>query len=306
MSDGDSYPLDHRLGYAVVPRDARNLEPLIRDPAAFQVWTWLHLKARHKAGWVHASNGSEYLERGEVLVGLRQLGKALGRDKMTIARAINRLEKFGLIARKARQEARHRGSVISIRRYGDFLARIDEERDTAADIGADTPADTDADIDAYTGADLRNRREPSEPPKRGERKEPSRPAGAALDGQQERLFKDGSGTKGKKATKSGIGSEVESIKEAFDSRFIAANGGKPTWRKHDFVNVTGLVKEHGAAEVLRRIENAFTAPPDWLGTPDLGGLVKHFDKYVQPAKRAAGHFKVTGAEVYGDGPVEDF
>jgi hypothetical protein len=91
------------------------------------------------------------------------------------------------------------------------------------------------------------------------------------------------------------------------TRLYAENnaGSKPTWGDKPGAMVKGLLSKHPLDECIKRMTNMFRAPPDFPGPPyDLGSLVLHFDKFAQPFKRAGGHFKVTGDEVYAGGEVE--
>lgn len=80
--------------------------------------------------------------------------------------------------------------------------------------------------------------------------------------------------------------EVEGLRPtiaAFDAAYRAKTGVAPTWGAKQTAMLKPLVKAHGAAEVQRRIEILFTAPPRWLRGPhDLGTLVSQFDKLAAP------------------------
>lgn len=140
------YPLDHRLGYFVGPRDLVNLGPLIRDPVCCQVYLALICRARHKRGLAGDQARAVQLEHGQCLVGARDLAALTGRDKDTAHRALKRLESLGLIAR----EPGTRGTVVTLVNYGRFgrgdSVRGDAHGDTHGDTGGDTHGDTGGDV----------------------------------------------------------------------------------------------------------------------------------------------------------------
>ncbi len=79
----------------------------------------------------------------------------------------------------------------------------------------------------------------------------------------------------------------------FQRRFGNAYGVKPTWGAKPGAQAKRLIKAHGHAEVLRRIEILFTEPPDWLTPPfDFSTLVQHFDKLATPSRAAPGRVPV--------------
>jgi hypothetical protein len=102
------------------------------------------------------------------------------------------------------------------------------------------------------------------------------------------------------------GSDHHAFIAAFDEVFAEANGGaKPSWPPKRHPKVKALLQAHGLEECVRRAGNMYRAPPPWPdGSHDFDTLVTHFDKFAQPFKRAGGHFKVTGDEVYAGGEVE--
>ena len=113
MSD---YPLDHALGYGVVPRDARHFEPLVRDHVAFAIWTLLHLHARSEPGWAAVAGGSIRLERGQCALSEVRIARRLGVDRKTVHRKLVRLERWGLVTRKAGSA----GTVETLLGYGEY------------------------------------------------------------------------------------------------------------------------------------------------------------------------------------------
>lgn len=74
--------------------------------------------------------------------------------------------------------------------------------------------------------------------------------------------------------------------EAFDARYRAKFGSKPTWGPKQGKAISDLLKQHEVAEVTKRIEILFESPPPFLanGPPDIGTLVQHFDKLAAPYK----------------------
>lgn len=92
----------------------------------------------------------------------------------------------------------------------------------------------------------------------------------------------------------------------FDQRYRQAHGGsKPTWGAAQGKNAKRLLTAHGLAECVKRCDVLFDAPPGWMTSRDFNTLVQHFDKLASPQQRqiGAGHYKVTGDEVYRDGEV---
>lgn len=84
--------------------------------------------------------------------------------------------------------------------------------------------------------------------------------------------------------------EVQEAIAAFESRFVAAYGNKPTWKGKSAALVAALVKAHGGAEVCRRIDALFDRPPSWLRPPyDVGTLSQHFDKLVGGGEVSVAH-----------------
>lgn len=73
----------------------------------------------------------------------------------------------------------------------------------------------------------------------------------------------------------------------FDALFHASSGSKPTWGDRQCGQLKQLVTKHGSAEVIRRTEVLFSAPPRFLAgsQPDMDTLVQHFDKLVKPASQ---------------------
>lgn len=82
-------------------------------------------------------------------------------------------------------------------------------------------------------------------------------------------------------------SDHASVVAEFDQRYRDRFRTKPTWGEKQGKLVKGLLAQHSAGEVIRRIEILFTAPPHWLDVSaiDLGTLVTHFDKLAEPSRR---------------------
>ena len=101
--------------------------------------------------------------------------------------------------------------------------------------------------------------------------------------------------------------ELHTATEEFFQRFESAYQAKPTWGAKQGGMLLALLKKHPLAEVSRRMEILFTAPPDWLKGPhDLGTLVQHFDKLVQPASQTSlrvGRVEPKGEEAFKTGEV---
>ncbi len=75
---------------------------------------------------------------------------------------------------------------------------------------------------------------------------------------------------------------------AFHSYYLGTHGGsKPTWGDKQIGMMSGLVKSHGADEVIRRVSVLRDSPPTFPAPPwDLGTFVGNFDKVSQPTKAA--------------------
>jgi hypothetical protein len=75
----------------------------------------------------------------------------------------------------------------------------------------------------------------------------------------------------------------------FDTLYKQAAGGRsPSWGQKQGGQIKTLLSKHSAAEVIRRMEILFWAPPRFLvgSVPDLETLVQHFDKLVAPASQS--------------------
>lgn len=70
----------------------------------------------------------------------------------------------------------------------------------------------------------------------------------------------------------------------FDAAYQDQNGSKPTWDGASTKHIAELVKQHGAAEVQRRMAILFLGQgPPWLRPPfDVKTLRTHFDKLAKP------------------------
>lgn len=134
------YPLDHRRGFAPVPRDAAAFEPLMRDRSGvlLRVWFLIYARCRHEPGWVRASHGNVQLGPGQCVIGVREVAEELDIGKNTAQRALAELERLGLIARNAGQ----RGSVVSVPNYGSFGESEQRQRDSRGDTLGDSYGDT--------------------------------------------------------------------------------------------------------------------------------------------------------------------
>ena len=102
--------------------------------------------------------------------------------------------------------------------------------------------------------------------------------------------------------------ELHTATQEFFARYETAYQAKPTWGAKQGGQLQALLKKHSLAEVSRRMEIMFTAPPDWLKGPhDLGTLVQHFDKFVQPASQTSlrvGRVEPKGEEAFQTGEVD--
>jgi len=85
---------------------------------------------------------------------------------------------------------------------------------------------------------------------------------------------------------------------AFDVAYSKAYGAKPTWDGKSGALISKLLKAHGLAEVLRRIDVLFTSPPAWLTPPfDVATLAQHFDKLVVTAPAAPSKPKIASIPI---------
>lgn len=100
---------------------------------------------------------------------------------------------------------------------------------------------------------------------------------------------------------------IHRFTELFSAKSL---GTAPDWKsgKAQGHVTTLLAKEGGVAEAIRRAENMFCAPPPFPKPPfDIGTLVLHWDKFVQPHApngATAGYYKHTGDEEYAGGDVD--
>lgn len=75
----------------------------------------------------------------------------------------------------------------------------------------------------------------------------------------------------------------------YRDRFGAATGARPTALERYFVALDRLVREHGADEIIRRVDVYFDAPPFSLrdGARDFGLFLRCFDRLAAPSAPAA-------------------
>jgi hypothetical protein len=76
--------------------------------------------------------------------------------------------------------------------------------------------------------------------------------------------------------------------DEFDRRYQAKYQAKPTWGPKQGAQISRLLKNHPASEVIRRIAILFDSPPPFLAhsAPDVGTLEQHFDKLAAPTRLA--------------------
>lgn len=81
----------------------------------------------------------------------------------------------------------------------------------------------------------------------------------------------------------------------YRDRFERATGAKPTPLAHYFIALDRLVREHGADEIIRRVDVYFDAPPFSLrdGGRDFGLFLKCFDRLAARSSPAATHSSAT-------------
>jgi hypothetical protein len=92
-----------------------------------------------------------------------------------------------------------------------------------------------------------------------------------------------------------------------------ANETKPTWSPKTERLLSGVLKGHSPEEVCRRMDIAFTSPPDWPRGPyDLATVAEHFDKFARPSMPRQtvshdprfGRIEPKDPEDYGEGRQE--
>lgn len=261
------YPLDHELGYAPVPRGARNFEPLMRDAVALQVWTWIYLHARHEGGWVQGSKGTEYLERGQVMLGLRDLAGQLRRGKNAIARVIEKLERLGLITRKSGQL----GTIVTLVRYGDFPKRTASDRDSTGDSPGTDPGTAPGTAPGRTrGSKERVERENT----------PELPLGG-VDPEEHPSQK-------KKTSRERAHPDRDRLLADFGERY-AKRWGVYSPSGRDRGQASTLVRQHGLPECLVRVERLFGGALSWLTGPyDVGTLANNWNKLARAGGKTNG------------------
>lgn len=306
-AERQTYPLNHGLGYMPFPRDATRFGPLIKDVNAFRMYALLYSRASPIACWERGSHGDVYLEKGQCIGGVRETGDALGLTKNTSHRILKKLEKLGLIARKAGQ----RGSVISLVCYGVYgdawrgngtamgtapgteagqlLGQhlTPKERKNVKNERTEEHLSAVADTESFTSS----QQKPTN----------NKPTPTPTPSQLELA------TKSPKPSKAKPSSDHTEFVSAFTKLFKAANDGQsPTWGSRQGSTVKRLLKTHGLEACLSRASNMFTAPPSWPPGPyDLNSLSMHFDRFAVAQKQSsAGYASHTGRESYGTGKLK--
>ena len=94
--------------------------------------------------------------------------------------------------------------------------------------------------------------------------------------------------------------DVQACIARFDELYREINGGaRPTWGGRQYVMMKQLVDKHGRAEVSKRIEIMFKAPPRWPAPPyDLQTLAMHFDKFATPSGKGGMIDRWASGETY--------
>jgi hypothetical protein len=81
--------------------------------------------------------------------------------------------------------------------------------------------------------------------------------------------------------------DFRKVQDDFQRRFVEATGVKPDWLDGAAKTLKTRVDRHGSDEVLRRIANAFEAPPKWFeGVPTVRSFCSHFDSFAMADARA--------------------
>ena len=78
--ESSEYPIDHDMGYAPVPRDLANFEPVMHEPSGvcLRVLVVIMARVRHAPGWARGSHGPVWLERGQCIAGEHDLAERIG------------------------------------------------------------------------------------------------------------------------------------------------------------------------------------------------------------------------------------
>lgn len=296
------YPLDHGRGYSPLPNDVRNLAPLMRDQLALTVWVWLLTKANYEAGWASGSGGDVWLEAGQMICGEREIAEALGvpsGNKNKIARRLKKLARLGLITRKAD----HRGTIVTIVKYGDFPGRGEGERTTGG-----PPADHRRTTGGPSEA-LKTPKAPKAPQHTGSPTGERRPrAEFKLESQSPPKKKAK-----KRAKKKGAHPDHGRVRARWCELYRTRYGSPPTWAAKQAGQLASLLSQHSSDEVTARMERLFDDQhrPHWIndgageGSFDLGRFVALFDHLAPPtpgsgARRAYGHAPARSDTVYNN------
>ncbi len=115
-SEKQVYPLDHTDGYFVAPRSIQKFEPLMQDGNLCRLWLLIQTRVRHESGWARGNKGNVFLERGQCILGIREVAEVIGVSKNTSHKGLKELERLGLIVR----DAGRLGSVVSVPNYGSY------------------------------------------------------------------------------------------------------------------------------------------------------------------------------------------
>lgn len=273
---GADYPLDHGAGYAVVPCDLANLRPFIRDAAACQVYLILLGRVRRQAGMAGNPGSEVPLDRGQALCGIRELAAITDRSKNTIARVLDRLERLGLIARKAG----HLGSVITLCRYGAFDGSIAADGDRGGDTPGDTPGDRGVPLTKGKG---KREREQCELPLAGRGREQHQNV-TTHEGADHEAHQEGGRRRPARRTRPAPHPDHARLRARWEALYTGRYGSAPTWGPKQAGQLARLLGQLAGDELERRMVRLMTAPPTWLrdggehGAFDLGTLVANVDR----------------------------
>lgn len=167
-------------------------------------------------------------------------------------------------------------------------------RSSGASAGASTGAsagDSGATGQDRTIQDVTSVSAPSERPKTSASEPPGK-RGRGGKGKTRRANPDATAAHLRAPTKP---TESQRAWNHYRDRFERATGAKPTPLAHYFIALDRLVREHGADEIIRRVDVYFDAPPFSLrdGGRDFGLFVKCFDRLAARSSPAATHSSAT-------------
>lgn len=137
-----------KAGFVVIHRSIFD-HPALQDGEVFRAFCWLIAHAAWSPRRVTYKGHDAVLERGQLMVSVRDLARSLGKTPSWVQRFFARLEKAEIIVRKTDTPADTQPdtpsdtppAVITICNYGKYQD-LTRETDTPSDTPADTGTDT--------------------------------------------------------------------------------------------------------------------------------------------------------------------